>query len=111
MSKSANEILAQRVRRIKNPIYESVTSKARFDKYKIATAGNHITGPFSNIEDHVIITWKGRDVDLACALGRTYYGVRHRKKQLIAAGFIAPKIRKVEGLPTTDEIRAALNVD
>lgn len=45
-----------------------------------------VTGPFTEAEDRVIIAWRGTDLMLAVALGRTYAVTVSRKHRLRRAG-------------------------
>lgn len=51
------------------------------DAYLLA-AKPIVTGRYSPAEDAVILSWEGRVIDLAVALGRTYYSVRARRQRL-----------------------------
>lgn len=45
-----------------------------------------VRGPYTEAEDRVIIAWRGTDLMLAVALGRSYYAVIGRKRRLRRAG-------------------------
>lgn len=54
-------------------------------KAYVAATPPIVTGPYLPAEDAVIQSWEGRVVDLAVALGRTFYSVRDRRLRLTIA--------------------------
>lgn len=76
-----DEVRARAARDGRVPDSDTLTRALRKD-----IAPRLVTGPFSEAEDRVIIAWRGTDLMLAVALGRTYDAVIGRKHRLRTEG-------------------------
>lgn len=76
-----DEVRAKFARDGRVPDSDTLTSALRKD-----IAPRLVSGPFSEAEDRVIIAWRGTDLMLAVALGRTYDAVTGRKHRLRREG-------------------------
>lgn len=62
------------------------TADDHYNALRRDVAPGFVRGPFSDAEDRVIVAWRGTDLMLAVALGRTYWATISRKHRLRLAG-------------------------
>ena len=62
------------------------TADEHYNALRRDLAPGFVRGPFSEAEDRVIVAWRGTDLMLAVALGRTYWATIARKHKLRRAG-------------------------
>ncbi|MGC4154500.1 MAG: hypothetical protein QM628_15680 [Propionicimonas sp.] len=62
------------------------TADEHYNALRKDIAPRFVSGPFTEAEDRVIIAWRGTDLTLAVALGRTYAVTVGRKHRLRRAG-------------------------
>ena len=73
--------------RTQNRIYLNTGDRDRYATVKSSTP-SYVSGNYSSTEINVIVSWVGRDDDLARALGRNYGSVVQKKVRLKKEGLL-----------------------